>query len=53
VLGEASDVLAQALPRLLFAVAQLPLLAEAGVRALEVSDEDLAQVGLVVDLVAR
>jgi hypothetical protein len=35
-LGEASDVLAQALPWLLLAVAQLPLLVGARVRALEV-----------------
>jgi hypothetical protein len=38
-LGEAPDVLAQALPRLL-AVAQLPLLAGACVSDLEVPDED-------------
>jgi hypothetical protein len=45
------DVLVQALPRLLLAVAQLPLLAGASVRALEVFDEDPAQVSSVVDLV--
>jgi hypothetical protein len=39
-LGEASYVLAETLPRLLLAVAQLPLLAGAHVRALEVVDED-------------
>jgi hypothetical protein len=39
-LGEASYVLALALPRLLLAVAQLPLLAGAHVDALEVVDED-------------
>jgi hypothetical protein len=39
-LGEAPDVLAQALPRLLLAVAQLPLLVGACVGALEVTDED-------------
>jgi hypothetical protein len=42
VLGEAMDVLTQALLRLLLAVAQLPLLAGAGVHALEVADEDPA-----------
>jgi hypothetical protein len=52
-LGEAPDVLAQALPRLLLAVAQLPLLARACVGALEVPDEDSTQVGPVVDLVPR
>jgi hypothetical protein len=40
VIGEASDVLTQSLPRLLLAVAQLPLLVEASVCALEVADED-------------
>jgi hypothetical protein len=40
VLGEAPDVLAQVLPRLLLAVVHLPLLVGAGVRALEVPDED-------------
>jgi hypothetical protein len=39
-LGEASYVLAKTLPRLLLAVAQLPLLAGAHVGALEVVDED-------------
>jgi hypothetical protein len=39
-LGEASYVLAKTLPGLLFAVAQLPLLAGTHVRALEVADED-------------
>jgi hypothetical protein len=39
-LGEAPDVLAQALPWLLLAVAHLPLLAGVGVHALEVSDEN-------------
>jgi hypothetical protein len=39
-LGEASYVLAEALPRLLLVVAQLPLLAGAHVGALEVVDED-------------
>jgi hypothetical protein len=40
VLGEVSYVLVEALPRLLLAVAQLPLLAGAHVGALEVADED-------------
>jgi hypothetical protein len=40
VLGEASYVLAEALPRLLLAVAQLPLLAGAHVGALEVPNKD-------------
>jgi hypothetical protein len=53
VLGEASYVLAKTLPRLLLAVAQLPLLAGAHVGALEVADEDSMQVSLVVDLVPR
>jgi hypothetical protein len=35
----------------LLAVTQLPLLAGVHVHALEVADEDLMQVGLVVDLV--
>jgi hypothetical protein len=39
-LGEALYVLAEALPRLLLAVPQLPLLAEAHVGVLEVADED-------------
>jgi hypothetical protein len=39
-LGEASYVLVEALPRLLLAVVQLPLLARAQVGALEVADED-------------
>jgi hypothetical protein len=39
-LGEASDVLAQALSWLLLAVAQCPKLARTSVRALEVADED-------------
>jgi hypothetical protein len=39
-LGEASYVLAEALPRLLLAVAQLPLLVGVHVGALEVPDED-------------
>jgi hypothetical protein len=47
-----SDVLAQALSRLLLAVAQLPLLARARVRALEVLDKNSAQVGPAIDLVA-
>jgi hypothetical protein len=51
-LGEASYLLAQTFSRLLLVVAQLPLLAGACVRALEVPDEDSAQVGLVVDVVA-
>jgi hypothetical protein len=42
VLGEAPNVLAQALSRLLLAVAQLPLLVAARVGALEVPDEDAA-----------
>jgi hypothetical protein len=37
---------------LLLAVAQLPLLARVRVRALEVANENLPQVGLVLDLVA-
>jgi hypothetical protein len=41
-LREALNVLAQALSRLLLAVAQLPLLARACVGALEVPDEDKA-----------
>jgi hypothetical protein len=52
-LGEASYVLAETLPRLLLAVTQLPLLAEAHVRALEVADEDPTEVGPVIDLVTR
>jgi hypothetical protein len=52
-LGEASYVLAKALPRLLLAVAQLPLLAGAHVRALEVANENPTQVRPVLDLVAR
>jgi hypothetical protein len=51
-LGEALYVLAETLPRLLLAVAQLPLLAGAHVRALEVADEDSTQFGSVVDFVA-
>jgi hypothetical protein len=51
-LGEASDVLAQALLGLLLAIAQLPLLAGTGVRALKVPDEDPVQVGPAVDHVA-
>jgi hypothetical protein len=39
-LGEVSYVLVETLPRLLLAVTQLPLLAEAHVSALEVPDED-------------
>jgi hypothetical protein len=39
-LGEPPYVLAKTLPRLLLAVTQLPLLAEAHVHALEVVDED-------------
>jgi hypothetical protein len=39
-LGEASYVLVETLPRLLLAVAQLPLLAGAHLGALEVADED-------------
>jgi hypothetical protein len=39
-LGEASYVLAETLPRLLLAVAQLPLLVEVHVGALEVDDEN-------------
>jgi hypothetical protein len=39
-LGEAPDVLAETLSRLLLAVAQLSLLVEAHVSALEVPDED-------------
>jgi hypothetical protein len=39
-LGEASYVLAETLPRLLLAVAHIPLLVEAHVGALEVADED-------------
>jgi hypothetical protein len=40
VLGEASNVLVETFPRLLLAVAQLPLLAGAHVGALKVADED-------------
>jgi hypothetical protein len=50
---KASYVLAKALPGLLLAVAQLPLLAGAHVRALEVADENPTQVHPVLDLVAR
>jgi hypothetical protein len=50
-LGEAPNVLAQALSRLLLAVAQFPLLVGVRVGALEVPDEDSTQVGSVVDLV--
>jgi hypothetical protein len=39
-LGEAQYVLAETLPRLLLAIAQLPLFAGAHVGALEVPDED-------------
>jgi hypothetical protein len=39
-LGEAPYVLAEALPRLLLAVPERPLLAKAHVGALEVADED-------------
>jgi hypothetical protein len=52
-LGEASYVLVKTLPWLLLAVMQLPLLAGAHVHALEVADEDLTQVGPVVDLVVQ
>jgi hypothetical protein len=52
-LGEASYVLAKALPGLLLAVAQLPLLAGAHVRALEVANEDPTLISPVLDLVAR
>jgi hypothetical protein len=52
-IGEASYALAETLPRLLLAVAQLPLLAGARVCALEIADEDSTWVGPVVDLVAR
>jgi hypothetical protein len=52
-LGEAPYVLAETLPRLLLAVAQLPLLAGAHVCALEVADEDSMQIDPVVDLVLR
>jgi hypothetical protein len=52
-LGEASHVLAKTLPRLLLAVAQLPLLARAHVPTLEVADEDPTKVGPVVDLITR
>jgi hypothetical protein len=52
-LGEASYVLVKTLPRLLLAVAQLPLLAGAHVRALKVSDEDPTKISPVLDLVAR
>jgi hypothetical protein len=52
-LGEALDVLAETLYRLLLAVMQLPLLARAHVSALEVPDEDPAEVNPVVDLVSR
>jgi hypothetical protein len=39
-LGEAPDVLVKTLPRVLLIVPQLPLLARARVRALEVADEN-------------
>jgi hypothetical protein len=48
-LGKVSGVVAQAFPPLQLAVAHLPLLAGAGVRALEVVDEDSAQIHIVVD----
>jgi hypothetical protein len=53
VLGEVSYVLVKTLPRLLLAVAQLPLLARAHVRALKVADENPTQISPVLDLVAR
>jgi hypothetical protein len=51
-LGEASDVVAQTFSWMLFAVAQLPLLAGTDVRALEVAYEGSAQLRPVVDLAA-
>jgi hypothetical protein len=52
-LGEASYVLTKIFPRLLLAIAQLPLLAGARVGALKVADKNPTQVGPVVDLVPR
>jgi hypothetical protein len=52
-LGEVPYVLAETSPRLLLAIAQLPLLAEARVGALKVADKDPTQVGPIVDLVPR
>jgi hypothetical protein len=49
-LGEAPDVVVQAFAQLVLAVAQLPLLARAGVRALEVADKGSAQVCPFFDL---
>jgi hypothetical protein len=49
-LGETLDVVTQAFPRVLVAVAQLPLLAGTGVRPLEVADEDSMQIRPIVDL---
>jgi hypothetical protein len=44
------DVVAQTLSQLLLAAVQLPLLAGAGVRALEVADKDSTQICPIVDL---
>jgi hypothetical protein len=53
VLGEVPYVLTETFPRLLLAIAQLPLLAGARVGALKVADKDLTQVGPIVDLIPR
>jgi hypothetical protein len=53
VLGEAMYVLTKTLPRLLLAVAQLPLLTWAHLGSLKVADEDSTQVSPVVNLVPR
>jgi hypothetical protein len=49
VLGETPNVVVQTFSRLLLAVAQFPLLAGSGVRALEVANKSLAQLCPVVD----
>jgi hypothetical protein len=51
-LGEAPYVLVKALPGLLFAVAQLPLLAKARVCAPKVANKDQPQVSPVLNIVA-
>ena len=48
-LGEAAYVVAEIFALLLPAVAEVPGIPRANVRALEIADEDMAQVGLVVD----
>jgi hypothetical protein len=51
--GEASNVLALALSRLLLAIVQFPLHVGACVGALEVPHKDSTQVSLVMDLVLQ